>query len=109
MASLGQRHSWENESSGPEEAGEAAIQEAAGVQLVELLVALMWSANLSARTICILAYWAHRAGAVGGVSELAVAPGKQSAVEWLRNRAVFRFSKYRNQANASTKWMVPSG
>ena len=49
----------------------------AGAQLVELLVSLMWSANLSAKTICILSYWACRAGAVGGVSELAVAPGKQ--------------------------------
>ena len=54
------------------------LPEEAGAELFEELVALKFTGKLSARSCCVLAFWATRAGAEGKVAELAVKPSAQS-------------------------------
>ena len=57
--------------------GEATADEA-GAQLAEHLLDLCDKGLMRAKTVCIIAYWSSKAGAVGDVATLAFAPGKAS-------------------------------
>ena len=84
------RHSWESaapsweadalfESSASEMETELeATGEAAGENLVELLLTLYFEGRVSAKTLCVLCWWAHRAGAAGPASNYAFRPGAPS-------------------------------
>ena len=50
----------------------------AGQELFSYLVLLKLSGVLSAKQACVLAFWAHKSGATGGVKDLALAPDTQS-------------------------------
>jgi len=57
---------------------DAVTPAGSGERLSELLLAMLYSGGkMSAQRLCIIAYWAQRAGAVG-VESLAFAPGKQT-------------------------------
>ena len=51
---------------------------AAGEELFEMLVSLKLEGNISAKQCCVLAFWAHKAGACGDVSNLQLRPDQQS-------------------------------
>ena len=84
------RHSWESaapsweadalfESSASEMETELeATGETAGENLVELLLTLYFEGRVSAKTLCVLCWWAHRAGAAGPASNYAFRPGAPS-------------------------------
>lgn len=73
-------HTWEgpsdNESSGGE--GDTITRASAGSELFEMLVSLRRCGKLGSRDVCLLAYWAHHAGAVGAVALLALHPNASS-------------------------------
>ena len=56
----------------------AVSAELAGEELVEMLLHLKISGVLSAKSCCELAWWAHRAGAVGPVPELGTKPWQRT-------------------------------
>ncbi len=76
MAALGSRHPWETEDlPGPEP---EVDPEFAGGELVAVLLSLLYSRAISARSFCILCWWAWHAGATGEVRKYARKPGLQS-------------------------------
>ena len=60
-------------------------QPRAGRELVDLLIYLRLAGKLSARVVCVLAWWAHRAGACGGVAELGKHPYLRSTGQYQRH------------------------
>lgn len=52
--------------------------EEAGAMLVELLLNLMFTNALSAKSLCLICHWASKAGAAGPVGEYALKPGAPS-------------------------------
>lgn len=79
---MSSRHSWEDrdwsseEGSGSEEEeGEPPVGAGAGDQLVAFLLHLYFAGlGLSARSLCLVCYWAARAGAAGAVTRFAFRP-----------------------------------
>ena len=53
-------------------------QDQAAMSLVELIVDLKVAGTISAKTACLIAFWAAKAGAAGEVSNLGAKPGLQS-------------------------------
>ena len=53
---------------------EALDGEAAGEQLAEFLFSMLWSGKMSAKTVCVIAWWATKAGAKGSIKDLAFRP-----------------------------------
>lgn len=61
------------------EGDEADVSPAeAGEMLVRFLLDLLYSNSLSARSLCVICWWAHKAGAQGIVSDYMVRPDAQS-------------------------------
>ena len=50
----------------------------AGRELGDFIIELKQRGTLSAKQACVLAFWAHKAGAIGIVAKLAYSPDKQS-------------------------------
>ena len=71
-------HAWAAAPSLDSELEEEETPASAGEALVELLTSLKYAGTLSAHNVCLIAYWAHRAGACGLVSRLGKAPGAAS-------------------------------
>ena len=60
-------------------------REEAGKHLIELLLYLRLAGNISAKLMCIVCWWAHRAGAVGGVEAFARPPWLRSTGHYQRH------------------------
>ena len=83
-------HSWETRAlpladpsgseSGEEEDLREVSAEEAGDLLVQRLLELHYTNRLSAKGVCVLSWWASKAGACGPVSDFAVLPSSQSGV-----------------------------
>jgi hypothetical protein len=72
------RHEWESASCSEDQSDdEIPTGIGAGLQLVELLVCLLASGAISAQTLCLVCYWASRAGA-SGCAEWGLRPGSNS-------------------------------
>ena len=46
----------------------------AGEALAQMLLSMVWARKMSAKTACVIAWWASRAGALGPVKDLAFRP-----------------------------------
>ena len=46
----------------------------AGEMLAQMLLAMVWSGKMSAKTACVIAWWASRAGAQGPIKDIAFRP-----------------------------------
>ena len=92
---LGARHAWEF-ASDAEDAEAGVNAEEAGAALVDFLMNLMWYNSLSAKSVCVLAYWITRAGACGAISTLAYPPGRASGKY---QRHLDRLSGFKNADN----------
>lgn len=66
-------------SSDEEDVDPATDPELSGQVLAEMLVELKHHGAISATTACLIAYWAHKAGACGPVSALGTKPGQHSS------------------------------
>ena len=75
-------HSWDEDgeiendadySSSDEE--ETYIPSQAGQMLVDLLLTLLWCGTLTAKSLCIICYWAQMAGCQSPISDFAKPPG----------------------------------
>eukprot|EP00969_Alexandrium_andersonii_P298083 13174848-Alexandrium_andersonii.AAC.1 len=60
--------------------------------LFSMLVGLYYNGKLSAANLCILSFWAERAGARGPVSTVALRPGLQSGSYQRKLDSVLNFA-----------------
>ncbi len=87
-------HSWEErdvweEQSPPESDAEfdyeSVTPEEAGEELASMLIGLKHSGVLSAKQVCLLSFWASKAGACGQVAELKFRPDDPSTGHYSRH------------------------
>lgn len=71
-------HNWDATTDDSDSSGDALTPEDAGRELVDMLVSMRLNGRISAREACVLAHWAHCAGAVGDVKVLGFRPGAAS-------------------------------
>lgn len=57
---------------------EGAEGEEAGEMLAQMLLSMVWAGKMSAKTACVIAWWASRAGAKGPINDLAYRPSAPS-------------------------------